>query len=69
MLGPGKEEARRLIIATDQLFFNRCVAGLRSMPLITRLLLASLHPKDAHSRPFGPLQEKTSIDRYVTYWK
>ncbi|KAL2205708.1 hypothetical protein CC79DRAFT_1336170 [Sarocladium strictum] len=39
------------------------------MPLITRLLLASPHPKDAHSRPFGPLQEKTSMDRYVTYWK
>ncbi|KAL2207014.1 hypothetical protein CC79DRAFT_1332834 [Sarocladium strictum] len=39
------------------------------MPLMTRLLLASPHPKDAHSRPFGPLQEKTSMDRYVTYWK
>ncbi|KAL2201601.1 hypothetical protein CC79DRAFT_1351830 [Sarocladium strictum] len=69
MPGPGKEEARRLIAATDRLFFNRCMVGLRSMPLITRLLLASPHPKDAHSRPFGPLQEKTSIDRYVTYWK
>ncbi|KAL2203436.1 hypothetical protein CC79DRAFT_1390855 [Sarocladium strictum] len=69
MPGLGEEEARRLIAATDRLFFNRCVAGLRSMPLMTRLLLASPHPKDAHSRPFGPLQEKTSIDRYVTYWK
>lgn len=69
MPGPGEEEARRLIAATDRLFFNRCVAGLRSMPLMTRLLLASPHPKDAHSRPFGPLQEKTSMDRYVTYWK
>ncbi|KAL2201943.1 hypothetical protein CC79DRAFT_1351456 [Sarocladium strictum] len=69
MPGLGEEEARRLIAATDRLFFNRCVAGLRSMPLMTRLLLASPHPKDAHSRPFGPLQEKTSMDRYVTYWK
>ncbi|KAL2212889.1 hypothetical protein CC79DRAFT_1330191, partial [Sarocladium strictum] len=39
------------------------------MPLMMRLLLASPHSKDAHSRPFGPLQEKTSMDRYVTYWK
>ncbi|KAL2209730.1 hypothetical protein CC79DRAFT_1321165 [Sarocladium strictum] len=62
MPGPGEEEARRLIAATDQLFFNRCVAGLRSMPLMTRLLLASPHSKDAHSRPFGPLQEKTSMN-------
>ncbi|KAL2211173.1 hypothetical protein CC79DRAFT_1347853 [Sarocladium strictum] len=66
MPGPGEEEARQLIAATNRLFFNRCVAGLRSMPLMTRLLLASPHPKDAHSRPFGPLQEKTSIDRYAT---
>ncbi|KAL2211178.1 hypothetical protein CC79DRAFT_1353329 [Sarocladium strictum] len=63
MPGPGKEEARQLIAATDRLFFNRCMAGLRSMPLMTRLLLASPHPKDAHSRPFRPLQEKTSMDR------
>ncbi|KAL2208329.1 hypothetical protein CC79DRAFT_1334080, partial [Sarocladium strictum] len=35
------------------------------MPLMMRLLLASLHPKDAYSRPFGLLQEKTSMDRYA----
>jgi hypothetical protein len=39
------------------------------MPLITRLLLASLHPHDAYSRPFRPLQEKTSIDWYLAYIK
>ncbi|KAJ4175510.1 hypothetical protein NW759_017678 [Fusarium solani] len=39
------------------------------MPLMTRLLLASPHPHDAHSRPFGPLQEKTSMDRYLVYVK
>jgi hypothetical protein len=69
MLGPGEEEARRLVVATDRLFFNRCVAGLRSMSLMIRLLLASLHPTDAHSKPFRPLQEKTSLNRYVSYWK
>ena len=52
----------------DRLFFRRCIAGLKSMPLMTRLLLASPHHQDAHSRPFGPLQEKTSIDRNLIYW-
>ncbi|KFZ07502.1 hypothetical protein V502_09858, partial [Pseudogymnoascus sp. VKM F-4520 (FW-2644)] len=35
---------------------------------MTRLLLASPHQLDAHSRPFGPLQEKTSMDRNLIYW-
>ncbi|RYP21174.1 hypothetical protein DL767_009320 [Monosporascus sp. MG133] len=39
------------------------------MPFMTRLLLASSHPEDAHSRPFGPLQEKASMDRYLVHWK
>ncbi|KAH7231453.1 hypothetical protein B0J15DRAFT_555776 [Fusarium solani] len=55
--------------ALDRLFFDRCISGLKSMPLMTRLLLASPHPHDAHSRPFGPLQEKTSMDRYLVYVK
>jgi hypothetical protein len=55
--------------ALDRLFFDRCIGGLKSMPLMTRLLLASPHPHDAHSRPFGPLQEKTSMDRYLGYMK
>lgn len=40
----------------DRLFFGRCIDGLKSMPLMTRLLLASPHQLDGHSRPFGPLQ-------------
>jgi hypothetical protein len=65
----GERELRRLCAALDRLFFERCIGGLQRMPLMTRLLLASPHPQDAHSRPFGPLQEKTSIDRYLGYWK
>ena len=54
---PGREddELRRMAAALDQLFFNHCIDGLKSMPLMTRLLLASPHHQDAHSRPFGPL--------------
>ena len=59
----------RLVTATDKLFYSRCIEGLRSLPLMTRLILASPHAEDAHSRPFGPLQEKTSMDRNLTYWK
>jgi hypothetical protein len=68
---PGREDdaLRRLVANLDQLFFGRCITGLSSMPLMTRLLLASPHPGDAHSRPFGPLQEKTSMERYLAYWK
>ena len=53
----------------DRMFFGQCISGLRSIPFMTRLLLASPHHKDAHSRPFGPLQNKTSMNRYHTYWK
>ncbi|KFY03965.1 hypothetical protein V490_00040, partial [Pseudogymnoascus sp. VKM F-3557] len=38
------------------------------MPLMTQLLLASPHQLDTHSRLFGPLQEKTSMDRNLIYW-
>ena len=69
MPGPEDDALRRLTANLDQLFFGRCIAGLASMPLMTRLLLASPHPGDAHSRPFGPLQEKTSMERYLAYWK
>jgi hypothetical protein len=67
---PGRDDhaLQRMAAAMDQLFFRRCIDGLRSMPLMTRLLLASPHHQDAHSRPFGPLQEKTSMDRYLIYW-
>jgi hypothetical protein len=66
---PGREddELRRIAAALDRLFFSRCIDGLKSMPLMTRLLLASPHHQDAHSRPFGPLQEKASMDRNLTY--
>ncbi|RFU71790.1 recq family helicase, partial [Trichoderma arundinaceum] len=67
--GPEDDRLRRLLAAVDRMFFDRCIGGLKSMPLMARLLLASPHPKDAHSRPFGPLQEKTSMDRYLAYWK
>ncbi|UPL04093.1 hypothetical protein LCI18_015027 [Fusarium solani-melongenae] len=63
------DELRRMSAALDRLFFDRCIGGLKSMPLMTCLLLASPHPHDAHSRPFGPLQEKTSMDRYLVYVK
>jgi hypothetical protein len=68
---PGREddELRRLAAAMDRLFFSCCIGGLKSMPLMTRLLLASPHHQDAYSRPFGPLQEKTSMDRNLIYWK
>ncbi|KAH6883461.1 hypothetical protein B0T10DRAFT_494291 [Thelonectria olida] len=33
---------------------------------MTRLLLASPHQQDAYSRPFGPLQEQTSM-RFLCY--
>jgi superfamily II DNA helicase RecQ len=67
---PGREddELRRMAAAMNRLFFSRCVDGLKSMPLMTRLLLASPHHDDAHSRPFGPLQEKASMDRNLIYW-
>jgi len=67
MPGPDKDKARRLTIATNRLFFNYYMAGLRGMPLIIRLLLASPHSKDAHSRLFRLLQEKISMDRYISY--
>jgi hypothetical protein len=68
---PGREddELRRMAAVLDRLFFSRCIDGLKSMPLMTRLLLASPHHQDTHGRPFGPLQEKTSMDRYLVYWK
>ena len=54
---PGREDnkLRRMATALDRLFFNYYINGLKSMPLMTRLLLASPHHQDAHSRPFGPL--------------
>ncbi|KAJ4175931.1 hypothetical protein NW767_015620 [Fusarium falciforme] len=69
MPGRDDDELRRMATALDRLFFDRCIGGLKSMPLMTCLLLASPHPHDAHSRPFGPLQEKTSMDRYLVYVK
>ena len=58
-----------LVKALDSIFFRGCVAGLQEMPLIGRLFLASPYPEDPHSRPFGPLQEKASMDRYLGYSK
>ena len=69
MPGRDDDELRWIATALDRLFFDRCISGLKSMPLMTRLLLASPHPHDTHSQPFRPLQEKTSIDRYLVYMK
>lgn len=69
MPGPEDESLQRLSANMDQLFFGRCIDGLKSMPLMTRLLLASPHPMDAHSVPFAPLQERTSMQRNLVYWK
>jgi len=68
---PGREddELRRMTITLDRLFFNYYINDLKSIPLMTWLLLASPHHQDAYSWPFGPLQEKTSIDRNLIYWK
>ncbi|KAH7124319.1 hypothetical protein EDB81DRAFT_890420 [Dactylonectria macrodidyma] len=67
---PGRDdnELQRLT-AVDGLFFGGCIDGLSKMPLIARLLLSRPHPNDVHSRPFGLLQQKTSIDRYLVYCK
>lgn len=65
------DELRRMAAAMNRLFFRRCIDGLKSMPLmplVTRLLLASPRHQDAYNRPFGPLQEKTSMDRNMIYW-
>jgi hypothetical protein len=69
---PGREDdadLKRMVDAIDRLFFDRCISGLQSMPLMTRLLLASPHHKDAYSRLFGPLQDKASMDQYLIYWR
>ena len=69
MPGKNSKELRRMNAAIDRLFFSRCIDGIKNLPLMMRLLLASPHYQDAHSRPFGPLQEKASMDRNVAYWK
>jgi hypothetical protein len=40
------EQLRHMSGALDRLFFDRCIGGLKSMPLMTRLLLASPHPRN-----------------------
>ncbi|KAI3579713.1 hypothetical protein IWW34DRAFT_735572 [Fusarium oxysporum f. sp. albedinis] len=41
MPGRDDDELRRMTAALDRLFFDRCIDGLKNMPLMTRLLLAS----------------------------
>ncbi|KAI1067943.1 hypothetical protein LB507_004187, partial [Fusarium sp. FIESC RH6] len=60
---------QQIVTILDQLFFNQYISRLKSIPLITRLLLTSPHPHNAHSRPFSTLQKKTSIDQYLIYVK
>jgi hypothetical protein len=60
---PGREddELRRMAAALDRVFFSRCINGLKSMPLMTRLLLASPHHQDAHSRPYLLCERGVSV--------
>ncbi len=60
-------EVRRIAATMNQLFFSRYIDSLKSMLLITQLLLASPYYNDAYSQPFGLLQEKASIDRNLIY--
>lgn len=62
-------DLQMLVKALDRVFFRRCIAGLGALPHISRLYLASPHLQETHSRPFGPLQEKASIDQYLGYSK
>ncbi|KAF5567440.1 af291909_2recq family helicase [Fusarium napiforme] len=57
----------RLVVETHELIVTRCVGGLSSMPLMIRSHLASPHNNDMDSRPFGRLQEASSMARYVGY--
>jgi len=36
------DELWRMAVTLDRLFFNHCINGLKSMPLMTRLLLTSV---------------------------
>ncbi|KAH7158277.1 hypothetical protein DER46DRAFT_508032, partial [Fusarium sp. MPI-SDFR-AT-0072] len=40
---------KQLVNKTYKLFFTYCIGRLSSMPLMTRLYLASLYLNDAHS--------------------
>jgi superfamily II DNA helicase RecQ len=62
-------DLQMLVQALDRVFFRRCIAGLGALPHIGRLYLASPHLQETHSRPFGPLQEKASMDQYLGYSK
>ncbi|KAG5917013.1 hypothetical protein E4U61_003116 [Claviceps capensis] len=62
-------ELQRAVAAIDRMFFDRCIEGLQTLPLMARLMLASPHRNDADLEPFGPLQDKAKMDRYVSYWK
>ncbi|KAG6069484.1 hypothetical protein E4U16_007657 [Claviceps sp. LM84 group G4] len=62
-------ELQRAVAAIDSMFFDRCIEGLKTLPLMTRLMLASPHRNNADLEPFGPLQDKAKMKRYVSYWK
>ncbi|KAH6972603.1 hypothetical protein EDB80DRAFT_758087 [Ilyonectria destructans] len=67
---PKDEPGLKLLVkALNSIFFRSCIAGLPEIPLIGRLFLTSPYPKDSYSQPFGPLQEKASMDRYLGYSK
>ena len=46
----------------DRVFCDGYISGLRSMAIMTWLLLSSLDRRNAYSRLFGPLQQKRSMD-------
>ncbi|KAG6078868.1 hypothetical protein E4U15_004050 [Claviceps sp. LM218 group G6] len=62
-------ELQRAVAAIDRMFFDRCIEGSKTLPLMTRLMFASPHRNDADLEPFGPLLDKAKMDRYVSYWK
>ncbi|KAG5947587.1 hypothetical protein E4U60_002935 [Claviceps pazoutovae] len=58
----------RMPTAEDSAELQRA-KGFKTLPLMARLMLASPHRNDVDLEPFGPLQDKAKMDRYVSYWK
>ncbi|KAG5944199.1 hypothetical protein E4U59_007500 [Claviceps monticola] len=48
-------ELQRAVAAIDRMFFDRCIKGLKTLPLMARLMLASPHRNDVDLEPFVPL--------------
>ena len=66
--GHNETELKRICKLIDNLF-DRYINGLRILPREIRRWLRSVKKSNPDSRPLGPLQNKTSQDWYVSYWK